>query len=76
MKPYVTNEQLAQLTGDFIIGDDGDVEELCEHGVGHSNEVHTCDGCCTNQYEEIALGKKPKKQRIVSKYKPSRRGKG
>lgn len=30
-----------------IIGDDGDVELLCEHGVGHSQTgVHTCDGCC------------------------------
>jgi len=28
------------------IGDDGDVETLCEHGVGHGQNVHTCDGCC------------------------------
>lgn len=29
-----------------IIGDDGDREVLCEHGVGHGWNVHTCDGCC------------------------------
>lgn len=29
-----------------IIGDDGDRELLCEHGVGHGHNVHTCDGCC------------------------------
>ena len=31
----------------YMIGDDGDLEKLCEHGVGHSKKgVHTCDGCC------------------------------
>ena len=31
-----------------IIGDDGDRELLCEHGIGHSKTgVHTCDGCCS-----------------------------
>lgn len=29
-----------------IIGDDGDLEWLCPHGVGHGPHVHTCDGCC------------------------------
>ncbi len=29
------------------IGDDGDIEVLCEHGIGHSKNVHTCDGCCS-----------------------------
>ena len=29
-----------------IIGDDGDHEWLCPHGVGHSLALHTCDGCC------------------------------
>lgn len=29
-------------------GDEGDAEYLCAHGVGHGNNVHTCDGkvCC------------------------------
>jgi len=27
----------------YIIGDDGDMEELCEHSVGHGYNVHTCD---------------------------------
>jgi hypothetical protein len=26
-----------------IIGDDGEREFLCEHGIGHGNSVHTCD---------------------------------
>jgi hypothetical protein len=30
----------------LIKGDDGDVEQLCEHGIGHGVGVHTCDGCC------------------------------
>lgn len=29
-----------------MIGDDGDIEWPCKHGVGHSEHVHTCDGCC------------------------------
>ena len=35
-----------KLEPDEIIGDDGDREVLCEHGIGHSIYVHTCDGCC------------------------------
>ncbi len=41
----------------YIIGDDWEVELLCEHGVGHPVKkyrknnrwrgIHTCDGCCT-----------------------------
>jgi hypothetical protein len=31
-----------------IIGDDGELEWLCPHGVGHSPAPHTCDGCCVN----------------------------
>lgn len=30
-------------TRNYIIGDDGDREILCEHGVGHGFNVHTCD---------------------------------
>lgn len=29
-----------------VIGDDGDLEKLCDHGVGHGHHLHTCDGCC------------------------------
>lgn len=29
-----------------MIGDDGDIEWPCKHGVGHSENCHTCDGCC------------------------------
>lgn len=32
-----------------IIGDDGEIEVLCRHGVGHGKGVHTCDGCCENK---------------------------
>jgi DNA-binding CsgD family transcriptional regulator len=35
-----------ELEGKKIVGDDGDIETLCEHGVGHGINVHTCDGCC------------------------------
>lgn len=31
---------------DMIIGDDFDLEWLCEHKVGHSKYTHTCDYCC------------------------------
>lgn len=43
------------MTNNLFIGDDGAMEERCEHGVGHpvphehtdeSCCVHTCDGCC------------------------------
>lgn len=32
-----------------IIGDDGDKEWLCKHGIGHGENVHTCDGCCIKE---------------------------
>ena len=32
-----------------IIGDDGEIEVLCKHGIGHGKGVHTCDGCCENK---------------------------
>jgi hypothetical protein len=35
------------VMSDFIIGDDGDREKLCAHGIGHGYGVHTCDGCCS-----------------------------
>lgn len=28
-------------------------EYLCTHGIGHSNGIHGCDGCC-EQIEDIA----------------------
>jgi hypothetical protein len=34
------------------IGDDGDREWLCEHGIGHSKNIHTCDGCCIKKIKE------------------------
>lgn len=34
------------VNGRKFIGDDGDEEWLCQHGVGHGENVHTCDGCC------------------------------
>ena len=33
----------------YRLGDDGDKEWLCEHGIGHSEHVHTCDGCCSTE---------------------------
>jgi hypothetical protein len=29
---------------------DGRMEWLCEHGVGHGQHIHGCDGCCSNEY--------------------------
>ena len=26
----------------------GRMEWLCEHGVGHGNHIHGCDGCCSD----------------------------
>jgi hypothetical protein len=28
------------------VREDGRIEYVCEHGVGHGNHVHGCDGCC------------------------------
>lgn len=25
-------------------------ELTCEHGIGHSNDVHGCDGCCAKAF--------------------------
>lgn len=39
----------------IIIGDDGDQEVYCDHGVGHGFNVHTCDGteCCKKALETL-----------------------
>lgn len=26
-------------------------EDVCEHGVGHCNDIHGCDGCCAELYK-------------------------
>jgi hypothetical protein len=36
------------ITDEIMVGDDGDRELVCIHNVGHSPEVHTCDGCCVS----------------------------
>lgn len=43
-----------------IIGDDGDKEVLCKHGVGHSRGVHTCDStkCCKQAIKKLDKLKK------------------
>jgi hypothetical protein len=28
-------------------------EAICEHGVGHHNGVHGCDGCCKDMPSEM-----------------------
>lgn len=40
----------------IIIGDDGDKEVLCKHGVGHGGGVHTCDWCCLSCVECLGKG--------------------
>ena len=32
-----------------VIRSDGRIEWLCEHGVGHGNHIHGCDGCCSRE---------------------------
>jgi hypothetical protein len=46
--PEVEFFRLGFIMPKVIVGDDGDREVLCEHGVGHGYCVHTCDGakCC------------------------------
>ena len=43
-----------------IIGDDGDREILCEHGVGHGYNIHTCDSpkCCKKALSQLRKGKR------------------
>jgi len=38
---------------DILVREDGRIEWLCKHGVGHtiwypkgSDDIHGCDGCC------------------------------
>jgi hypothetical protein len=42
------------LPDNTVIGDDGDYEWVCPHGVGHSPNPHTCEGCCMRhpEYDE------------------------
>ena len=35
---------------------DGRDEYVCEHGIGHGNHVHGCDGCCRRS--DFPLGQK------------------
>ena len=37
---------------------DGRIEYVCEHGVGHGNHIHGCDGCCRRS--DFPLNKKGK----------------
>ncbi len=39
----------------YIIGDDGDKEELCSHGIGHGDNMHTCDGCCMKETNKCKI---------------------
>lgn len=36
------------------IREDGLIEAICAHGVGHHNGVHGCDGCCANMPKELS----------------------
>ena len=29
------------------------IEAICEHGIGHHNGVHGCDGCCSDMPKEL-----------------------
>ena len=53
------------VKGRAYIGDDGDKEWLCKHGVGHGFGVHTCDGekCCKEAISHLA----PKRAKTETK---------
>lgn len=52
-----------------FMGDDGDKEVLCEHGVGHSSGVHTCDNrdCCRNAIKELRRLNHDKKESRIKR---------
>lgn len=55
----------AQWAVQQIFRDNGMIEDICEHGVGHPNRawlekypsphngIHGCDGCCCKEKNEI-----------------------
>ena len=47
---------------EYIVGDDGHLEWLCEHGIGHGNHPHSCDGCCLKRKKKD----EPKRKRKSS----------
>jgi len=38
-----------------VIGDDGSIEILCEHGIGHNENLHTCDGCNVVLHKKVRI---------------------
>jgi hypothetical protein len=44
-----------------IIREEGRIEYICEHGVGHGNHVHGCDGCCSRP--DFPLNKKKRRKK-------------
>ena len=59
-----------------IYGDDGAVEWVCAHGVGHpiisklrpgDPGIHTCDGCCQKKRVSDKKGETGKKRKGKSK---------
>ena len=45
------------------------IELTCEHGVGHSNAMHGCDGCCAKAFpvsEEAIDWLKGKEEKITA----------
>lgn len=45
-----------------VIRTDGRVEYLCMHRIGHSNDIHGCDGCCGVKFK-VKQFKKGKRSR-------------
>ena len=42
-------KRIKVMTWHKDIRQDGRVEWICQHGVGHGNHVHGCEGCCTRK---------------------------
>jgi hypothetical protein len=36
------------------IRDNGLIEAICAHGIGHHKGIHGCDGCCANWPKEVS----------------------
>jgi hypothetical protein len=51
-----------------VLRADGRVEYNCEHGVGHGNHVHGCDGCCRRGDCPLNSGVEPKGDVLKERY--------
>ena len=64
MNKYIQNKIINKFGGVIQERQDGRIEWVCKHGVGHTIEIpqnmnprydyiHGCDGCCSEVYKFI-----------------------